>query len=82
VEQSRYFGKILKNQNYFKVKMESKLKSGNAFYHSVQNLLSYSLLLKNMKLKIYKIIIACFFFMCVKLGISRYGKKYAENFRD
>ena len=33
------------------------MKSGNACYHSVQNLLSYSLLSKNLKTKIYRTII-------------------------
>jgi len=35
----------------------SRLKSGNARYHSVQNLLSSSLLFKYLKIKIYRIII-------------------------
>jgi len=34
-----------------------RLKSGNACYHSVQNLLSSSLLSKNLKIKIYRTII-------------------------
>ena len=33
------------------------MKSGNACYHSVQNLLSSSLLSKNLKIKIYRTII-------------------------
>ena len=37
--------------------IKSRLKSGNACYHSVQNLLSYSLLSKNLKIKIYRTII-------------------------
>jgi hypothetical protein len=37
--------------------IKSRLKSGNAFYHSVQNLLSSSLLSKNLKIKIYRTII-------------------------
>ena len=37
--------------------IRSRLKSGNACYHSVQNLLSSSLLSKNMKFKIYRTII-------------------------
>jgi len=36
---------------------ESRLKSGNACYHSVQNFLSYSVLSKNIKIKIYRPII-------------------------
>jgi hypothetical protein len=37
--------------------IKSRLKSGNACYHSVQNLLSSSLLSKNLKIKILFIII-------------------------
>jgi hypothetical protein len=44
VEQFRYLGTILMNQNYIQEEIESRLKSGNACYHSVQNLLSSSLL--------------------------------------
>ena len=37
--------------------IKRSLTSGNAFYHSVQNLLSSSMLSKNLKIKIYRIII-------------------------
>jgi hypothetical protein len=37
--------------------IKNRLKSGNACYHSVQNLLSSRLLSKNVKIKIYKTII-------------------------
>jgi hypothetical protein len=37
--------------------IKSRLKSGNACYHSVQNLLYSSLLSKNIKIKIYKTVI-------------------------
>jgi hypothetical protein len=37
--------------------MTRRLKLGNACYHSVQNLLSSSLLSKNLKMKIYRTII-------------------------
>jgi hypothetical protein len=33
-----------RNQNYIQEEIKGRLKSGNACYHSVQNLLSYSLL--------------------------------------
>ena len=36
---------------------KSRLKSGNACYHSVQNLLSSRLISKNLKVKIYRTII-------------------------
>ena len=44
------------NQNSIQEEFKSRLKSGNACYHSVQNLLSSSLLSKNIKIKIYRII--------------------------
>jgi len=50
-------GTTLTNQNSIQEEIKSRLKSGNACYHSVQNLLSSSLLSKNLKIKIYRIII-------------------------
>ena len=40
--------------------MKSRLMSGNACYHSVQNLLSSSFLSKNLKIKIHRTIILPF----------------------
>jgi len=45
------------NQNSIQEEVNSRLKSGNACYHSVQNLLSSSLLSKHLKIKIYRTII-------------------------
>jgi len=45
------------NQNSIQEEIKNILKSGNACYHSVQNLLSSSLLSKNLKIKIYRNII-------------------------
>jgi hypothetical protein len=47
----------LTNQNSIQEEIKSRLKSGNASYHLVQNLWSSSLLSKNLKIKIYKNII-------------------------
>ena len=47
----------LTNQNSIQEEIKSRLKSGNACYHSVQNLLSSNLLSKNIKIKIYRTII-------------------------
>ena len=44
VEEFKYLGTILTNQNSIQEEIKSGLKSGNACYHSVQNLLSSSLL--------------------------------------
>ena len=57
VEEFKYFGTTLKNQNSIQEEIKSRLKLGNACYHSVQNLLSSSLLSKNLKIKIYRTII-------------------------
>ena len=47
----------LTKQNYIREEIKSRLISGNACYHSVQNLLSSSLLSKNTKIKIYRTVI-------------------------
>ena len=51
VEYSRYSETTLKNPNCIHKEIKSRLKSGNACYHSVQNLLPPSLLFKNIKIK-------------------------------
>jgi hypothetical protein len=45
------------NQNIIQEEIKRRLNSGSACYHSVQNLLSSRLLLKNVKVRIYKTII-------------------------
>ena len=50
-------GTTLTNQNSIQEEIKSRLKLGNACYHSVQNLLSSSLLSKNVKIKIYRTVI-------------------------
>ena len=42
VEQFKYLGATLTNQNSVQEEIKSRLKSGNACYHLVQNLLSFS----------------------------------------
>jgi len=55
VEHFRYLGTNLTNQNSIQEEIKSRLKSGNAWYHLVQNVLCYSLLYKH--IKIYRTII-------------------------
>jgi len=57
VEKFRYLGTTLTNRNSIQEEIKSRLKSGNACYHSVQNLLYSSLLSKNIKITIYKNVI-------------------------
>ena len=57
VEEFKYLGTTLTNQNYIQEEIKSRLKLGNACYYSVQDLLSSRLLSKNLKMKIYRTII-------------------------
>ena len=57
VEEFKYLGTTLTNQNSIAEEIKSRLMSGSACYHSVQNLLSSRLLYKNLKIKIYRTII-------------------------
>jgi hypothetical protein len=50
-------GPDLTNQNDIHDEINSTLNSGNACYHSIQNLLASRLILKNLKIKIYKTLI-------------------------
>ena len=60
VEELKCLGTALTNLNSIQEKIKSRLKSGIACYHSVQNILSSSLLSKNLKIKIYRTIILPF----------------------
>ena len=52
-----YLGTTLTNKNSIQKEIKSRLKLGNACYYSVKNLLSSSLLSKELKIKIYRTII-------------------------
>jgi hypothetical protein len=53
----KYVGMTLRNQNDIHDEIKIRLNSGNAYHHSVQNLLSSRLISKNLKIKIFKTII-------------------------
>ena len=72
VEEFKYLGTTLTNQSSIQEETKRRLKSGNACYHSVQNLLSSSLLPKN--LKIYRTII---------LPVALYGcETWSQTLRE
>ena len=54
VKEFKYLGTTLTNQNSIAEEIKSRLRSENACYYSVQNLLSSRLLSKNLKIKIYR----------------------------
>jgi len=56
VEQFKYLGTNITYQNYIQEEI-NRLKSNNACYHSVQNILCSGLLSKNLKIKTYRIIV-------------------------
>ena len=68
VEEFKYLGTTLTNKNSIQEEIKSTLKSGNACYYLVQNLLPSSLLFKNLNIKIYRTIICTLSCMGVKLG--------------
>ena len=57
VEEFKYLGTTLRIQNSIREEIKSRLRSGNACYHLVQNLLSSRLLSRKLKIKIYRTII-------------------------
>jgi hypothetical protein len=57
VEEFKYLGTTLTDQNSVQEEIKSRLMLQNACYHSVQNLLSSRLLSINLKIKIYRTII-------------------------
>jgi hypothetical protein len=57
VEEFKYLGTTLTNENSIQEEIKCRLKLGNTRYYSVQNLLSSSLLSKTLKIKIYRTII-------------------------
>jgi hypothetical protein len=53
----RYLGTTVTNQNLIWEQIGKRLNSDNASYYSVQDLLSFRLLSKNIKIRVYKTLI-------------------------
>jgi hypothetical protein len=58
VEEFKYLGTTLTHQKSVQEEIQSRLNSGNAFYHSVQNILPSIFVSKNTYIRVYWIIIA------------------------
>jgi hypothetical protein len=69
VSQFKYLGITVINQNLIQEEIKRRMNFGNACYHAVQNILSSSLLSKNVKIGIYKIVFCLWFCMGEKLGL-------------
>jgi hypothetical protein len=54
MEDFRYLGTTITNENQIQEEIERRLNSGNACYHSVQNILPSGLLSKNITIRIYE----------------------------
>jgi hypothetical protein len=73
VSQFRYLGTTVTNQNLIQEEIK-RLNFGNFFHHSVQNFLSSHLLLKNLKVRIYKtIILPAVLYGCETLSLDIKG---------
>jgi hypothetical protein len=78
----RYFGKRVTNQNLIQEGTKRRLNSGNACYHSVENLLS-SLLSKNIKIVIYKsIILPVVLYWCEAWSMTLRGEHRLRVFEN
>jgi hypothetical protein len=81
VSQFRYLGRAVTNRNLIQEEIKRRLNSGNACYHSVQNLLSSRLLSKNLKVRILKTV-CNFLYFCETLCLTlreEYRLRMFEN---
>ena len=76
------FGNNLIDQNCSLEDIKSTLNSGNACYHSVQNLLSSSSLSKNLKIKIYRTTILPVFYGCETWSLTLRGERRLRVFEN
>ena len=53
-ETFKYLDSLLTSQNFIHEEIKCRTKAGNSCYYSVQTLLSFGLLSKNLKIKAYK----------------------------
>ena len=71
------------NYKYNQEEIKSRFKSRNSCYHSVQNLLSSSLLPRNIKIKIYRtIIFACFLYGCETWSLTTREERRLRVFEN
>jgi hypothetical protein len=83
VEEFKYLGTMLTDQNSIQEEIKSRLKLGNACYHSVQNLLFSRLLSTNLKIKIYRtIILPMVFYGCETWSLTLREARWLRVFEN
>ena len=75
MEEFKYLGTTLIKQNAIQEEVKSRLKSGNACYHSMLNLLPSRLRSNNLKIKIHRIII----FPVISYGCETWSLTMGRN---
>jgi hypothetical protein len=79
----RHLGTTITNSNLIQEEIKRRWNSGNACYHSMQNLLSYRLLSKNIKIRIYKsIILSVVLYGCATLSLTLREKHRLRVFQN
>jgi hypothetical protein len=82
-QSSNIWEQILTNQNSIQEEAKSRLKSGNACYYSVQNLLSFRLLSKNLKIRIYRTtILPVVLYGCETLSLTMMEERRMRVFEN
>ena len=83
VEEFIYLWKTLTDQFFIQEEIKSRLNSGNACYHSVQILLSFSLLSNNIKRKICRnIILPVVFYGCENWSLTVGKERRLKVFKN
>jgi hypothetical protein len=84
VSQLKYLETTVTNQILIQEEIKRKLNSGNACYHSVQNILSSRLLSKNVKIRIYNttIILSVVLYGCETCSLTLREKHRLRVFED
>jgi hypothetical protein len=81
VEEFKYLGITLTNQNSIQEEIISRMKPGNACHHSVQKCLPSSLLSKNIKIKTYRtIILSAVLYECETWSLSMREERTLKMF--
>jgi len=83
VYEFKYLGTTLTNQNSIVEEIKSRLSSGNSCYHSMQNLLSSRLLLKNLKIKVNgTIILPVVLYVCETWSLTLWEERKLRVFEN